>query len=123
MGCGANDVASALGTSVGSGAITIRQAIIIAVIFGFSGASLLEAKSSTIRALLIHKFWKEHELVFGMIAALLAKQLALVATSYGWPVHDTHDCRAIVGFIGIAVDSMNLKEDEYRRVGSSRSRA
>ena len=60
-GVGANDVANAMGTSVGSGAITIRQAIVIAVILSSPEPSLLEAKSQApfARALSIHKFWKE----------------------------------------------------------------
>ena len=34
-GVGANDVANAMGTSVGSKAITIKQAIVIAILFGW----------------------------------------------------------------------------------------
>ena len=39
-GIGANDVANVMGTSVGSGAITVMTAIIIAAIFEFAGAAL-----------------------------------------------------------------------------------
>ena len=51
-GVGANDVANAMGTSVGAGAITIKQAIIIAMVFEFAGAYLAGGEvTSTIRNL------------------------------------------------------------------------
>ncbi|MEL0093289.1 MAG: inorganic phosphate transporter, partial [Pseudomonadales bacterium] len=112
---GANDVANAMGTSVGSRAITIKQAIIIAVIFEFSGAFLAGGEvTSTIRKGIIDPeilSASPELLVYGMIASLLAAGLwLLVATSFGWPVSTTHSIvGAIVGFaaIGISVDSVN----------------
>lgn len=113
-GVGANDVANAMGTSVGSRAITIKQAIIIAVIFEFSGAFLAGGEvTSTIRQGIIDPeilSASPELLVYGMIASLLAAGLwLLVATSFGWPVSTTHSIvGAIVGFaaIGISVDSV-----------------
>lgn len=114
-GVGANDVANAMGTSVGSRAITIKQAIIIAVIFEFSGAFLAGGEvTSTIRKGIIDPeilSASPELLVYGMIASLLAAGLwLLVATSFGWPVSTTHSIvGAIVGFaaIGISVESVN----------------
>ena len=114
-GIGANDVANAMGTSVGSKALTIKQAIIIAMIFEFAGAYLAGGEvTSTIRKGIIDAsyFVEQPELlVFGMISALLAAGLWLIIASYyGWPVSTTHSIiGAIVGFsaVGVGVDSVS----------------
>jgi len=113
-GIGANDVANAMGTSVGSKALTIKQAIIIAMIFEFAGAYLAGGEvTSTIRKGIIDaSFYIEQPelLVFGMTAALLAAGTWLIIASYyGWPVSTTHSIvGAIVGFsaVGVGVDSV-----------------
>lgn len=108
-GIGANDVANAMGTSVGSNAITIKQAIIIAMIFEFAGAYLAGGEvTSTIRKGIIDSayFVESPELlVYGMIAALLAAGIWLIAASaLGWPVSTTHSIiGAIVGFAAVGV--------------------
>lgn len=113
-GVGANDVANAMGTSVGSKAITIKQAIIIAMVFEFAGAYLAGGEvTSTIRKGIINPdaLGDSPELfVYGMMAALLASGTwLLVATTFGWPVSTTHSIiGAIVGFavVGIGVDAV-----------------
>ena len=100
-GIGANDVANAMGTSVGSGAITVKQAIIVAAIFEFAGAFIAGGQvTATIRKGIIDPAaitGQPELLVYGMLAALLAAAIWLmVATSRGWPVSTTH---SIVGAI------------------------
>ncbi|WNC67474.1 anion permease [Thalassotalea nanhaiensis] len=108
-GIGANDVANAMGTSVGSKALTIKQAIIIAMIFEFAGAYLAGGEvTSTIRKGIIDSSFyidTPELLVFGMISALLAAGTWLLIASYmGWPVSTTHSIvGAIVGFSAIGV--------------------
>ena len=108
-GIGANDVANAMGTSVGSNAITIKQAIIIAMIFEFAGAYLAGGEvTSTIRNGIIDSsyFTEVPELlVYGMIASLLAAGIWLVAASaLGWPVSTTHSIvGAFIGFAAVGV--------------------
>ena len=114
-GIGANDVANALGTSVGSGAITVMQAIIIAAVFEFLGAFLAGGHvTATIRKGIIDPapiVDNPEILVFGMLAALLAAAIWLmVASSRGWPVSTTHSIvGAVVGFAmaGIGIDAVN----------------
>jgi len=111
-GIGANDVANAMATSVGSKALTIRRAILIAALFEFLGAYLAGgAVTSTIRKGIIDAGVlgpNPELLVFGMLAALLAAALwLLIASHKGWPVSTTHTIvGAVVGFaaVGIGVD-------------------
>ncbi len=114
-GIGANDVANAMGTSVGSGAITVKQAIIIAAIFEFAGAFIAGGSvTKTIRKGIIDPgpiVDSPELLVYGMLAALLAAAIWLMVASFrGWPVSTTHSIvGAIVGFTmaGIGLDAVN----------------
>jgi PiT family inorganic phosphate transporter len=114
-GVGANDVANAMGTSVGSKALTIKQAIVIAAIFEFAGAYLAGGSvTSTIRGGITDAsfFVDTPELMaYGMIAALLAAATWLIVASYfGWPVSTTHSIvGAIIGFaaVGVGMDAVH----------------
>ncbi len=109
IGIGANDVANAMGTSVGSKAITVKQAIIIAMIFEFAGAYLAGGEvTDTIRKGVIETslFTSQPDvLVYGMMSALLAAGTWLLLASYmGWPVSTTHSIiGAIIGFACVSV--------------------
>ncbi len=113
-GIGANDVANAMGTSVGSGAITVKQAIVIAAIFEFAGAFIAGGNvTQTIRKGIIDPSSITNSpeiLVFGMLSALLAAGIWLmVASTKGWPVSTTHTIvGAVIGFaiVGIGVDAV-----------------
>jgi len=113
-GVGANDVANAMGTSVGSKAITIKQAFIIAAVFEFAGAYLAGGEvTKTIRKGMIDSqvlAGSPELVVYGMLAALLAAGIWLmVASRAGWPVSTTHSIvGAIVGFaaVGIGMDAV-----------------
>jgi phosphate/sulfate permease len=101
---GANDVANAMGTSVGSGALTLRRAIVLAGIFEFAGAFLVGSNvSETVRKGIFDPMIFQDQpltLATGMIAALLAAGVWLqIATYFGWPVSTTHSIvGAVVGF-------------------------
>lgn len=114
-GIGANDVANAMATSVGSKAITIKQAIIIAAIFEFSGAVLAGgAVTSTIRKGIIDAdsiAGNPELLIFGMLASLLAAGCwLLLASKKGWPVSTTHSIvGAVVGFAAVGIGTEAIK--------------
>jgi PiT family inorganic phosphate transporter len=117
-GIGANDVANAMAPSVGSRAITIPQAILIAGIFEFAGAVLAGGEvTSTIRKGIVDAQLFTHQpdlLVIGMLASLLAGGIWLmVASRYGWPVSTTHSIvGAVVGFaaMGIGLEAVHWSE-------------
>jgi PiT family inorganic phosphate transporter len=114
-GIGANDVANAMATSVGSKALTIRQAILVAAVFEFLGAVLAGGEvTSTIRQGIVdvdHFTDRVELLVYGMLASLLAAGTwLLIASRKGWPVSTTHSIvGAIVGFaaVGIGFDAVH----------------
>ncbi|HAA32179.1 MAG TPA: phosphate permease [Cyanobacteria bacterium UBA8553] len=105
---GANDVANAMGTSVGSKAITLRQALIIAGVLEFTGAVLFgQGVSSTLATEIVNPelfAGMPQLLILGMVSALLACGLWLqLATSKGWPVSSSHAVvGAIAGFSWVA---------------------
>lgn len=105
---GANDVANAMGTSVGSKALTLKQAVIIAAFFEFAGAFLVGSHvTNTIRKGMIDPlvFANNPEvLMIGMLSALLAAAVWLqAATHWGLPVSTTHSIvGAVIGFALIA---------------------
>ena len=114
-GMGANNVANAMGTSVGSGAITLRRALLLAAVMEFAGAYLAggEVAATVSKGIIDSRLFEPvpHLLLYGMIGALLAAGIWLmIASMRGWPVSATH---AIVGAVcgaGVAafgVDAVN----------------
>ncbi|MBT3367228.1 MAG: inorganic phosphate transporter [Nitrospina sp.] len=122
MACniGANDVANAMGTSVGSKALTFKQAIMIAAVAEFAGAFLVGGHvSDTIRKGMLDPSVFEavpYHLVYGMISALLAAALWLHISSYlGWPVSTTHSI--VGGVVGFGVIAGGMDVINWGKVG------
>jgi len=113
-GVGANDVANAMGTSVGANVLTVFQALLIATVFEVAGALLAsDAVSTTIRSQIVNITLFNNMptlFVYGMLASLLSAGTWLaVATYFGWPVSTTHSIiGAIIGFssIGVGFDAV-----------------
>jgi len=101
---GANDVANAMGTSVGSGALTLKRAIIVAALFEFLGAVLVGSHvTKTISKGIVDPVFFANipkEFIIGMLSTLISAGLWLqIATYMGLPVSTTHSIvGAVVGF-------------------------
>jgi PiT family inorganic phosphate transporter len=108
-----------MGTSVGSGAITIKTAIIIAAIFEFAGAGIAGGHvTKTIRKGIIDPSSIADQpeiLVMGMLAALLAAGCWLaLASTRGWPVSTTH---SIIGaLVGFAIAAMGFEAVQWGKI-------
>ena len=108
---GANDVANAMGTSVGSRALTLKQAVIIAAVFEFCGAFFAgDAVTDTVRKGILTVDFSDgtvdavlsQDIAFGFIAAMMAAATWLtIATRMGLPVSTTHSI--IGGILGVGL--------------------
>ena len=108
---GANDVANAMGTSVGSRALTLKQAVIIAAVFEFCGAFFAgDAVTDTVRKGILSVDFADplidpafsQDIAFGFIAAMMAAATWLtIATRMGLPVSTTHSI--IGGILGVGL--------------------
>ncbi len=115
---GANDVSNAMGTSVGSGALTLRKAVLFAAVLEFSGAFFVGGNvSETMQRGLIDTTLFSSEpmiLILGMCGALFGTSVWLqIASYFGWPVSTTHAIvGSILGFGGIigGVDAIQWAE-------------
>jgi inorganic phosphate transporter, PiT family len=121
---GANDVANAMGTSVGAGVITLRQAIVLAGVMELLGALLLGQEVTTTLVAGVSTFSQNAEpsvLILGMIAVLLANGLWLwIATLRGWPVASSHAAvSAIAGVSFVAAGAASIHWDALGWIGLS----
>ena len=119
-GIGANDVANAMGTAVGSAALNVKTAILIAAVFEFLGAVLAgQHVTRTIRKGIIDptSITSNPEiLVYGMLAAVFAAAVWLmIASAKGWPVSTTH---SIVGaIVGFGIVGIGFSAVQWAKIG------
>lgn len=122
---GANDVSNAMGTSVGSGALTLRRAVFLAAILEFSGAFFVGSNvSETVQKGLIDTdmfLMQPNVLILGMCAALFGTSVWLqIASYFGWPVSTTHAIvGAILGFGGLIGGAEAIQWAEVLSIAAS----
>ncbi len=106
---GANDVANAMGTSVGSGGLTLRRAVIVAAVMEFAGAVFVgsHVTDTVRRGMFDATRFEAMPLVLGFLAALLAAAVWLqLATWRGWPVSTTHSIVGAVVGVGVLIGGL-----------------
>src|SRR5574344_717883 len=107
-GIGANDVSNAMGTSVGTKTLTVKQAIIIAIIFEFAGAYFAggEVVSTIKDNIIVSNYMKPEDLILGMTSSMLSAGIWLLLASYfSWPVSTTHSI--IGGIVSCGIESIH----------------
>ena len=127
---GANDVANAMGTSVGSRALTLKQAVVIAAIFEFAGAFFAgDAVTDTVRkGILVVPFNDDgvvvdtllsQDIALGFIAAMMAAATWLtIATRLGLPVSTTHSIIGRIIGVGLVLEvKWEMELIDWEKVG------
>lgn len=119
---GANDLANAMGTSVGSRALTLRQAVILGAILEMAGSILAGAHvAETMRNRIVDLSAFQGEpglLALGMLSALLAAGVWLqVASYFGWPVSTTHSIVGAIAGFGAAYGGLSVINWSVHRGG------
>ncbi len=116
MNIGANDVANNVGPAVGSNALTLTGAIIIAAIFESSGALIAggDVVGTIKKGIIDPELIPSGEVfIWLMMAALLAGAIWLnLATAVGAPVSTTHSIVGGVLGAGIAAGGWNIADWE-----------
>lgn len=103
---GANDAANSLGTAVGSKVLTLRQAIILIVIFGFLGAYLQgEYVTKTIGKGIVplDQLDKQVAMYVALVASFAACAWVVLATYWKMPISTSHSIVGAVAGAGLAV--------------------
>lgn len=122
---GANDVANSMGTSVGSKAISLKQAILIAGVFEFTGAVLIGVHvTKTIQNGIVDPvlFSANPDIyVYGMLAALFAAAIWItVSTYFSLPISTSQSIvGALVGFGFITVGPSAVNQGKIIHIGES----
>jgi PiT family inorganic phosphate transporter len=118
-GIGANDLANIMSTTMGSRAVSVKQAMMIAIVFEIAGAFLGGNEvSETIRGGIIDStaIASSQLFIFAMLSVLLAGAVWITLASFlGMPVSITN---AIVGaLVGVGAIMLGVHAIHWQKVG------